>query len=171
MVTLTLTVTDSDGATASASITITVPIGPTVSIQTADQTVFGGDSIDLLATARDSDGSSLGSHEWTADAVIGTAVGTFDPDPANEEDVTWTAPPATATIQVVTLTLTVTASDAAMVRGSDSVTITIPGTDPTVSIQTDGPDRRWGHGCPSPSHVRGFRWHDRYVRVGHGSPY
>ena len=140
VVTLTLTVTDSDGATASASVTITVRSGPTVSIQTADQTVFGGDSIDLLATARDSDGSDLGSYEWTAAAVIGTAVGTFDPDPANEEDVTWTAPPATATIQVVTLTLTVTASDAAMVEGSASVTITIPGTTPTVSIETEDQD-------------------------------
>ena len=37
---------------------------------------------------------------------------------------------------MVTLTLTVTASDDDMVAGSDSVTITIPGTDPTVSIQT-----------------------------------
>ena len=65
VVTLTLTVTDSDGDTASASVTITVPSGPTVSIQTEDQTVFGGDSIDLLATARDSDGSDLGSYTWT----------------------------------------------------------------------------------------------------------
>ena len=59
VVTLTLTVTDSDGATASASVTITVPgTDPTVSIETEDQDVAGGDSIELLeATSADPDGT------------------------------------------------------------------------------------------------------------------
>ena len=136
VVTLTLTVTDIDGATASDSVTITVPSGPTVSIQTADQTVFGGTVVNLLATSRDPDGSTVGSYAWTE--TDDPAVGTFSD--AAEEDGTWTAPAAMAIIQVVTLTLTVTASDDDMVAGSDSVTITIPGTNPTVSIQTMGQD-------------------------------
>ena len=132
VVTLTLTVTDSDGATASDSVTITVPSGPTVSIQTMDQTVFGGTVVKLLATSRDSDGSTVGSYAWATVPVI-------DPNPFSDEaveDPTWTAPAAMPTTQVFTLTLTVTASDVAMVAGSASVTITIPGTNPTVSIQT-----------------------------------
>ena len=131
VVTLTLTVTDNDGATASASVTITVPSGPTVSIQTVDQAVFGVTVLQLQATSRDSDGSTVGSYAWTAVP----AVGTFSD--AAVEDATWTAPAAMAATQVVTLTLTVTASDDAMVTGSASVTITVPGTDPTVSIQTE----------------------------------
>ena len=59
---------------------------------------------------------------------------------ADVEDAIWTAPVAMAATQVVTLTLTVTASDDDMVPGSASVTITIPGTEPTVSIQTEKQD-------------------------------
>ena len=133
VVTLTLTVTDSDGATVSASVTITVPGGPTVSIQTEDQTVFGGADLPLLATASEDD------VMWTATA------GTFDPMDADVEDVTWTAPAAMGDEQVVTLTLTVTDrtvidNDVVSSTGSDSVTITIPGTDPTVSIETEPQD-------------------------------
>ena len=135
VVTLTLTVTDSDGATARASVTITVPGGPTVTIQTADQTVFGATVLQLQATSRDSDGSTVASYAWMAEP----AVGTFSDDAA-VEDPTWTAPAAMAATQVVTLTLTVTASDDDMVPGSASVTITVPGTDPTVSIQTEEQD-------------------------------
>ena len=136
VVTLTLTVTDSDGATARASVTITVPSGPTVSIETADQTVFGSTVVNLLATSRDSDGGTVGSYLWTAVP----AEGTFSPIAADVEDLTWTAPAAMAATRVFTLTLIVTASDDEMVPGSDSVTITIPGTDPTVSIQTEEQD-------------------------------
>ena len=115
------------------SVTITVPSGPTVSIETADQTVFGGATVlQLQATSRDSDGSTVASYAWTAEPTVGT----FSDD-AEVEDPTWTAPVATAATQVVTLTLTVTDSDDDMVPGSDSVTITIPGTGPTVSIQTE----------------------------------
>ena len=135
VVTLTLTVTDSDGATASDSVTITVPSGPTVSIETVDQTVFGGTVVNLQATSRDSDGSTVGSYAWSADPTVG-----MFSDDAAVEDPTWTAPAAIADTQVVTLTLIVTASDDDMVPGSASVVITIPGTDPTVSIQTEDQD-------------------------------
>ena len=84
VVTLTLTVTDSDGATASASVTITVPSGPTVSIETVDQTVFGGTVVELEATSADSDGSTVAAYLWTAVLADGSAddsaVGMFDPD-------------------------------------------------------------------------------------------
>ena len=131
VVTLTLTVTDSDGARASASVTITVRSGPTVSIQTADQTVFGGAVLQLEATSADSDGSPVRSHAWTA----APAVGTFSD--ATVEEPTWTAPAATRATQVVTLTLTVTDNSVDAITGSDSVTMTVPGTDPTVSIETE----------------------------------
>ena len=137
VVTLTLTVTDSDGVTARDSVTITVPSGPTVSIQTVDQTVFGGTVVELQATSRDSDGST-----FTFDAYAWTAVpeGAAMFSSTTVDDATWTAPAAMMTTQVVTLTLTVTASDDAMSAGSDSVTITILGTDPTVSIETADQD-------------------------------
>ena len=114
---------------------ITVPGGPTVSIQTADQTVPGGTVLPLQATASEEEDQS---YAWTADP----AVGTFS-DAATLEDVTWTAPATTAANQVVTLTLTVTDTDNDSATGSDSVTITVPGTDPTVSIETADTGRSW----------------------------
>ena len=136
VVTLTLTVTDIDDDMASDSVTITVPSGPTVSIQTADQTVDGATVVKLEPR--------LGVP--TAKALPGRGppiprCGTFSN--ATVEDTTWTAPATMAATQVVTLTLTVTASDNdAMLTGSGSasVTITVPGTDPTVSIETEDQD-------------------------------
>ena len=160
MVTLSLTVTDGRGGGARASVTITVLSGPTVSIQTADQTVAGGASIQLQATSENSGrGFTLA---WTAtnsedNAVIG---GRFSPSAA-VEDPTWTAPD-TATNQVVTLTLTARDDTDAANDVSDSVTITVRGTDPTVSIET--PDQTvvlGGLADCARSHVRGCR----YVRV------
>ena len=132
VVTLTVTASDDAMVSGSDSVTITIPgTDPTVSIETADQTVPGGTVLQLQATSRDSDSSTVGSYAWATDPVT---TGTFSD--AAVEDPTWTAPATTMDDQVVTLTLTVTASDDAMVSGSDSVTITIPGTDPTVSIET-----------------------------------
>ena len=116
VVILTLTVTPSDaiaGAMASDSVTITVPgTNPTVSIETVDQDVVGGTVLQLEATSADSDGSTIATYAWTAVLADGSAddsaVGTFAPDPANVEDVTWTAPATTTDDQMVTLTLTVT---------------------------------------------------------------
>ena len=92
-----------------------------------DQTVPGGTVVNLLATSRSADVAGA-TRLWTATPNVGTFSN------AAVEDVTWTAPATTAATQVVTLTLTVTTSDGA--TGSASVMITVPGTDPTVSIQT-----------------------------------
>ena len=132
-VTLTLTVTDGRGGGARASVTITVLNGPTVSIQTADQTVAGGAELQLQATSENSGkGFTLA---WTATNPEDVdAVGTFSPSAA-VEDPTWTAPDTSAN-QVFTLTLRATDGGDANNDVSDSVTITVRGTDPTVSIET-----------------------------------
>ena len=165
VVTLTLTVTDSDGARARASVTITVRSGPTVSIQTADRTVFGGASIELEATARDSGGRTVATHEWAAEPVApATAAGAFMN--ADEEDATWTAPGATAVDQVVTLTLTVTDNSVEPRHRQRQCHDHGPRYPADGQHPDRGPDRSWRHGSPALCHVRGFRWHDRYVRVG-----
>ena len=53
---------------------------PTVSIQTADQTVFGEDLIDLQATSADLN-TPVTSYLWTAVPPVGT----FGPVDADEE--------------------------------------------------------------------------------------
>ena len=131
VVTLTLTVTDGGGGGARARVMITVLSGPTVSIQTADQTVAGGASIPLQAT---SDNSGKGfTLAWVANPASPTG-GTFSPNEA-VEDPTWTAPTPAAN-QEVTLTLTAADGDTVDNDAMDSVTILVRGTDPTVSIET-----------------------------------
>ena len=88
---------------------------PTVSIQTADQTVFGEDPIDLQATSADLN-TPVTSYLWTAVP----AGGTFSN--AAAEDTTWTAPATTTAIQVVTLTLTVTDDNGPTVAADDDIT-------------------------------------------------
>ena len=139
VVTLTLVATDNDGVTASDDVMITVPgADPTVSIQTEDQDVAGGTVLPLLATSSD----DVAEYAWTADP----AVGTFSD--AAVEDATWTAPATTTDDQVVTLTLTVTDNDDATATASDDVMITVPGADPTVSIQTEDQDVAGGTVLP-----------------------
>ena len=136
VVTLTLTVTasDDDMGRGSDSVTITIPgTAPTVSIQTEDQTVLGGTVLQLQATSADSDGT-IATYAWAATDPGDAAVGTFLPSVA-VEDPTWTAPATTTANQVATLTLTVTDNNGDMAM--DSVMITVSGTDPTVSIQTE----------------------------------
>ena len=128
VVILTLTVTDDSDVSAMASVTITVPSGPAVTMVTVDQTVPGGTVVNLLAESRSADVAGA-TRLWTATPNVGTFSN------AAVEDAIWTAPATAAATQVVTLTLTVTASDGAI--GSASVAITVPGTDPTVSIQTE----------------------------------
>ncbi len=69
MVTLTLTVTDSGGGGARDSVMITVLSGPTVSIQTADQTVAGGTALQLqLQATADNSGKGF-TLAWTATRI------------------------------------------------------------------------------------------------------
>ena len=171
MVTLTLTVTDIDDDMASDSVTITVPSGPTVSIQTADQTVDGGTVVELEATSRSADGKGI-TRAWTAVPEMGTSeMGTFSN--TTVDDVTWTAPATADATQVVTLTLTVFPSDAGDAmdsgRGSASVTITVPGTDPTVSIQTEDQDVAGGTVLQLQATSADSDGTIAIVRVGHGS--
>ena len=141
---------------------------PTVSIQTADQTVFGGDPIDLQATSADLT-TPVTSYEWTAVPAGGTFSNLA------MEDTTWTAPSTTTAIQVVTLTLTVTDSngtpdDADDITARDSVTITVRrGPVDEMAVTIEAPDqsrlRRWGRVCRTPSRVSECRRPGRYSPV------
>ena len=86
---------------------------PTVSIDTAAQTVAGGASIELAATAVAVDGK-IASHSWsgTGSFADGTA-----------EDTTWTAPAAAASERTITLTLTVTSDGGASASASIEIVV------------------------------------------------
>ena len=125
----TLTVTVSDGSlSADASVSITVRRAnrrPTVMIDTAAQTVDGGASVSLDATASDPDGDPL-DYSWSGS-------GSFEDE--ESLDTKWTAPAAQSSDRRYTLTVTV--SDGSL-SATDSVSMTVRRANrrPTVMIDT-----------------------------------
>ena len=112
----TLTVTVSDGSlSATDSVSMTVRRAnrrPTVMIDTAAQTVDGGASVSLEATASDPDGDPL-DYSWSGS-------GSFEDE--ESLDTKWTAPAAQSSDRRYTLTVTV--SDGSL-TATDSVSITV----------------------------------------------
>ena len=100
---------------------------PTVSIETERQTVAGGASIELAATAEVSAGA-IEAYAWSGTGTFG--------DPT-AEDTTWTAPAATATERTYTLTLTVTSAGGA--SASATLDIVVPATEHTESYGDETP--------------------------------
>ena len=102
---------------------------PTVTIDTVDQEIAGGATIQLAATTT----NAVAWHWETGD------VGTFSPS-SEVEDPTWTAPAATAEDQPVEMSLTVTNADGATAfAGFVTITVLRAGAEappPTVTIDT-----------------------------------
>ena len=116
---LRITVTDAAGATATDVVTITVRKAPenrppTVTIETPSQTVDGGGTLQMRATARDPEGS-IDRIRWTQTG------GSFIDNTV--EDAVWNVPVATSTDVAHRLRITVT--DAAGATATDVVTITV----------------------------------------------
>ena len=124
-----LTVTVSDGSlSTNASVSITVRRvnrTPTVMIETGPQTVDGGASVSLDATASDPDGDSL-TYSWSGSGSFANS---------NSLDTTWTAPAAQSSDR--TYTLRVRVSDGSL-SATDSVSIRVRRANrrPTVMIDT-----------------------------------
>ena len=120
--TLTLIVTDNGNLTGSDAITITVDdsgqdpnTAPSVTIDTAADTVAGGAEVSLTATASDSqDAESALTFAWTGQGAF---------DDAAAKDTTWTAPTRLSSAQPILLTLTVT--DSGGLKAVDTVVITV----------------------------------------------
>ena len=136
----TLTITVWDGKlSAEATVTFTVRKNrpPTVGIHTSSQTVDGGETISVDASASDPDGDTL-TYSWSG-------AGTFANSAAL--DTSWTAPAAQASDQSYTLTITVRDGK---LSASASVTFTVrkratpvppPGPQKaTVSVTHDAPN-------------------------------
>ena len=87
---------------------------PTVSIDTNSQSVGGGQTIDLEATADDTDGT-ISTYLWSGSGTFGNS---------GLENTTWTAPEAQSTNRTYTLRLTVTDNDGA--TAFDTVIMTVP---------------------------------------------
>ena len=102
------------GATVNVVIAAVANQPPTVQIDTAAQTVDGGQDVVLAATASDTDGT-IASYAWTATG------GAFSN--AAVEDPTWTAPAAQTTAQTYTLTLTVTDDDDVTANATVDITV------------------------------------------------
>ena len=113
-ITLTLTVTDAAGnaVTAAAAITLRASRPPAVTVTPSEESIDGGGTLTLEATAVDPEGDRL-TYAWSSDSG-----GTFADAAALE--TSWTAPDAMADLDVA-LTLTVT--DA--VGNSTAVTVVI----------------------------------------------
>ena len=127
--TITLTVTDALGGTVfTIPVTVQADEAPTGSVNADPDTVHGGKAVQLTDRTSD-DGQSSVTRVWTASPDVGSFDNTDSPD------ATWTAPPATAADQPVTLTLTVT--DA--VGGTDfTTTVTVrKNQPPTVTLGND----------------------------------
>ncbi|MXW23089.1 MAG: hypothetical protein F4X80_02955 [Chloroflexi bacterium] len=88
---------------------------PTVTIETAGQSVSGGSSLELAATVTAPTDGKIASHSWSGP-------GSFSD--ATAEDTTWTAPAARSSEQRFTLTLT--ASTAAGASASASIEVVVP---------------------------------------------
>ncbi len=122
---VTVTAIDDDGATASLSRTFTVVITevnepPTVTLEASTTTVAGSEVVRLTASADDSDGT-IESYAWSGEGTF-TARGPDGKSPRMD----WTAPSADGDYN-----LTVTVTDDAGGTASDSVTVSVTGTDNT----------------------------------------
>ena len=134
--TLTLTVNDTEFLFATASVTITVtgtdvppivtPNNPDVSIQTGEQSVDGGATVNLSASASDPGGQVL--------SLLWSGSGTFSS--RNVEDPVWTAPAAALVNSSYQLRLT--ATNQSGLQGTATVTITVLGTGPPVPVPGEG---------------------------------
>ena len=137
--TLTVIVTDNgkpNGLTHSDAVTITVRPNqeppnpnrpPSLTIDTAPQTVGGGATIELEATVTDADTSDTHTFAWT---------GRGDFDNAAAKDTEWTAPARLGSAQSIVLRLTVT--DSGGLEDTKTVTITVSAnTIPSVVITGD----------------------------------
>ena len=122
---VTVTAIDDDRATASLSRTFTVVITevnepPTVTLEASTTTVAGSEVVRLTASADDSDGT-IESYAWSGEGTF-TARGPDGKSPRMD----WTAPSADGDYD-----LTVTVTDDAGGTASDSVTVSVTGTDNT----------------------------------------
>ncbi len=134
--TLTVMVTDDKGGKTSSEITVSVTQTnnenqpPSVSIDGGDSTVTGGQSIQVSATASDSDGRITG-YEWEHDANMNVTLTNADTNTVTVNT------PAVNSNEQFTLTVTVTDDQGARTSSEITISVTRPMNEnqpPTVSI-------------------------------------